>query len=136
MEKLELDSLASVDAFVKRYLEKKRPLHILINNAGMMASSLAYTVDGFEQGFGKQTYRGHLLCFETLIFPYLLDIFWKINLLGKLTKSKTKHCALQSFIEIDFSIKLMIVLIKILIINILYIKRMAVNNRINKNERK
>ena len=30
IEKLELDSLESVDQFVKRYLAKKRPLHILI----------------------------------------------------------------------------------------------------------
>jgi NAD(P)-dependent dehydrogenase (short-subunit alcohol dehydrogenase family) len=30
IEKLELDSLESVNQFVKRYLAKKRPLHILI----------------------------------------------------------------------------------------------------------
>ena len=30
IEELELDSLQSVHAFVKRYLEKQRPLHILI----------------------------------------------------------------------------------------------------------
>jgi NAD(P)-dependent dehydrogenase (short-subunit alcohol dehydrogenase family) len=58
VEKLELDSLASVRDFVKRYLDKKRPLNILINNAGVMACPLAYTVDGFESQFGTN-HMGH-----------------------------------------------------------------------------
>lgn len=58
VEKLELDSLASVRDFVKRYLDKKRPLNILINNAGIMANPLTYTVDGFESQFGTN-HMGH-----------------------------------------------------------------------------
>ena len=58
VEKIELDSLESVHAFVKRFLDKKRPLHILINNAGIMASPKTYTIDGFESQFGTN-HMGH-----------------------------------------------------------------------------
>lgn len=57
-EELELDSLKSVNSFVQRYLEKKRPLHILINNAGVMACPLSYTKDGIEMQFGTN-HIGH-----------------------------------------------------------------------------
>jgi NAD(P)-dependent dehydrogenase (short-subunit alcohol dehydrogenase family) len=43
LEQLELDSLESVNSFVSRFLEKNLPLHILINNAGVMACPLSYT---------------------------------------------------------------------------------------------
>ena len=43
VEKLELDSLENVRAFVSRFLAKDLPLHILINNAGIMACPLSYT---------------------------------------------------------------------------------------------
>ena len=58
VEKLDLGSLASVNEFVKRYLEKKRPLHILINNAGVLETVKSYTVDGFETDFGTN-HVGH-----------------------------------------------------------------------------
>ena len=58
IDELELGSLESVNAFVKRFLEKKRPLNILINNAGIMACPLSYTKDGFELQFGTN-YIGH-----------------------------------------------------------------------------
>lgn len=58
VEELKLDSLESVNAFVKRYLDKKRPLHCLINNAGVMACPKSYTIDGFETQFGTN-HMGH-----------------------------------------------------------------------------
>ncbi|CAF0716558.1 unnamed protein product [Brachionus calyciflorus] len=58
IEKLELDSLESINEFVKRYLDKKRPLHILVNNAGVMACPQIYTKDGFELQFGTN-HMGH-----------------------------------------------------------------------------
>jgi NAD(P)-dependent dehydrogenase (short-subunit alcohol dehydrogenase family) len=58
VEKIELDKLASVNAFVQRYLAKNRALHILVNNAGIMACPLSYTEDGFENQFGTN-HMGH-----------------------------------------------------------------------------
>ena len=43
IEQLELDSLDNVNSFVQRFLAKNIPLHILINNAGVMACPLTYT---------------------------------------------------------------------------------------------
>lgn len=51
-QELDLASLASVRSFVKRFLALRCELHLLINNAGIMASPLSYTVDGFESQFG------------------------------------------------------------------------------------
>ncbi len=55
---LDLASLASVRGFAAEYLKLNRKLHILINNAGIMATPLAYTVDGFESQFGTN-HLGH-----------------------------------------------------------------------------
>jgi NAD(P)-dependent dehydrogenase (short-subunit alcohol dehydrogenase family) len=53
MDRVELDTVelsdpASVDAFAARFLESGRPLHLLINNAGIMAVPFAKTPQGFE----------------------------------------------------------------------------------------
>lgn len=51
--KLDLSSLRSVRAAAQQYLDSKQPLHILINNAGVMAlGTRQLTEDGFEQQFG------------------------------------------------------------------------------------
>lgn len=55
---LELGSLSSVRGFVERFLAQGRPLHLLINNAGIMATPLSYTEDGFESQFGTN-HIGH-----------------------------------------------------------------------------
>jgi len=52
LEQLELDSLDNVNDFVKRFLARDIPLHILINNAGIMACPLSYTRDGIEMQLG------------------------------------------------------------------------------------
>jgi NAD(P)-dependent dehydrogenase (short-subunit alcohol dehydrogenase family) len=57
-QKLDLASLASVQAFVQQFLSLRRDLHLLINNAGIMAAPLSYTVDGFESQFGTN-HVGH-----------------------------------------------------------------------------
>jgi NAD(P)-dependent dehydrogenase (short-subunit alcohol dehydrogenase family) len=50
---LDLASLASVESFAKTYAATNRPLHLLINNAGIMAlPKRTLTIDGFEAQFG------------------------------------------------------------------------------------
>jgi NAD(P)-dependent dehydrogenase (short-subunit alcohol dehydrogenase family) len=67
-EELDLASLASVDAFVRRW---NRPLHLLINNAGVMRTPLGRTADGFELQFGTN-HLGHF-ALTTGLLPALRD---------------------------------------------------------------
>ena len=65
-ERLDLASLKSVHEFAKNFLAKNRPLHYLINNAGVMACPLAYTEDGFEMQIGTNHF-GHFALTMDLI---------------------------------------------------------------------
>jgi len=66
-ETLELDSLDSVHAFADRYIKSGRPLHVLMNNAGvMMILERRLTKDGFEQQLGVN-YIGHFLLTHLLL---------------------------------------------------------------------
>jgi NAD(P)-dependent dehydrogenase (short-subunit alcohol dehydrogenase family) len=47
-----------VRAFVAQFLALGRDLHLLVNNAGIMATPLSYTGDGFESQFGTN-HIGH-----------------------------------------------------------------------------
>lgn len=58
-EMLDLASLASVREFARRWGE--RPLHILINNAGVMACPQDYTEDGLEMQIGTNHFGHYLL---------------------------------------------------------------------------
>jgi NAD(P)-dependent dehydrogenase (short-subunit alcohol dehydrogenase family) len=66
---LDLASLASVRTFVTQFLSTRRELHLLINNAGIMATPLAYTGDGFESQFGTN-HIGHF-CLTSGLLPAL-----------------------------------------------------------------
>jgi NAD(P)-dependent dehydrogenase (short-subunit alcohol dehydrogenase family) len=55
---LDLASLQSVRSFVADFLALRRELHLLINNAGIMAAPLAYTDAGLESQFGTN-HIGH-----------------------------------------------------------------------------
>ena len=57
-EYLDPGSLSSVRDFAGRYRDSGRPLHILINNAGIMATPFSRTADGFESQFGTN-HLGH-----------------------------------------------------------------------------
>ncbi|MCM3628293.1 oxidoreductase [Paenibacillus glycanilyticus] len=58
LETLDLMDPASIDAFAERFIRSGRPLHILINSAGVMASGEAYDHRGYEQQFAVN-HLGH-----------------------------------------------------------------------------
>ncbi|TQC44565.1 SDR family NAD(P)-dependent oxidoreductase [Rhodococcus sp. WS4] len=59
LRELDLSSLASVAALGKTMREEDRPIHLLINNAGVMTPpDRQVTADGFEVQFGTN-YLGH-----------------------------------------------------------------------------
>lgn len=60
VRQLDLANLQSVRDFTKAYRESGRPLHILVNNAGVMACPKAFTKDGLEMQLGVN-HMGHFL---------------------------------------------------------------------------
>jgi NAD(P)-dependent dehydrogenase (short-subunit alcohol dehydrogenase family) len=60
VEALDLADLASVRRFADRFLATGSPLHILVNNAGIMACPLERTPEGFELQFATN-HLGHFL---------------------------------------------------------------------------
>ncbi len=67
---LDLGSLAQVREGAGRILEAAPEIHLLINNAGIMATPQGQTPDGFETQFGTN-HLGHFLLTE-LLMPALL----------------------------------------------------------------
>ncbi|XP_053666926.1 retinol dehydrogenase 12-like [Anopheles marshallii] len=63
---LDLASFESIRAFVKTFLSMERRLHVLINNAGVMACPKSYTKEGFEMHFGTN-HLGHFLLTNLLL---------------------------------------------------------------------
>lgn len=57
-EALDLADPRSIDAFAARFIKSKRPLHILINNAAIMASPLTRDARGYEAQFATN-HLGH-----------------------------------------------------------------------------
>src|SRR5262245_1065938 len=60
VEELELGSLARIRGFAQRFLARHPTLHLLVNNAGVMACPAAKTADGLELQFGSN-HVGHFL---------------------------------------------------------------------------
>lgn len=67
---MDLGDLTSVRNFARAFLAAKRPLHILINNAGIMATPERRVGAGFESQFGTN-HLGHMVLAATLL-PALL----------------------------------------------------------------
>jgi NAD(P)-dependent dehydrogenase (short-subunit alcohol dehydrogenase family) len=55
---LDLLDPTSIDAFAARYLDSGRPLHILVNNAGLMGGPLVRDARGYESQFATN-HLGH-----------------------------------------------------------------------------
>jgi NAD(P)-dependent dehydrogenase (short-subunit alcohol dehydrogenase family) len=58
LEQMDLIDAASVDAFAQRFLSSGRALHVLINNAGIMAPPLSRDTRGYESQFATN-HLGH-----------------------------------------------------------------------------
>jgi len=69
--KLDLSNLQAVEAFVESFNELEIPLHILINNAGIMAIPYRETANGFEMQFGTN-HLGHFHM-TNLLLPKLIQ---------------------------------------------------------------
>ena len=65
VEALDLTDLASVRTFAERFVASRRPLHLLINNAGVMATPLGKTAQGCELQVGTN-HVGHFLLTQLL----------------------------------------------------------------------
>jgi NAD(P)-dependent dehydrogenase (short-subunit alcohol dehydrogenase family) len=63
---LDLTSLAGVRAFAESFGAQHSRLDLLVNNAGVMATPLQYTADGFELQFGTN-HIGHFLLTNLLL---------------------------------------------------------------------
>eukprot|EP01012_Entosiphon_sulcatum_P010650 TRINITY_DN16274_c0_g1_i1.p1 TRINITY_DN16274_c0_g1~~TRINITY_DN16274_c0_g1_i1.p1 ORF type:complete len:309 (-),score=53.23 TRINITY_DN16274_c0_g1_i1:135-1061(-) len=63
---LDLSSLASVRRFAQAFLALEKPLHLLINNAGIMAPGYSLSVDGNELQFATN-HLGHFLLTQLLL---------------------------------------------------------------------
>jgi NAD(P)-dependent dehydrogenase (short-subunit alcohol dehydrogenase family) len=66
LAELDLASLSSVRAFAQSFLNDHHELHILINNAAVMATPAQTTSDGFELQFGTN-HLGHFALFQELL---------------------------------------------------------------------
>ncbi|MCS7475673.1 SDR family NAD(P)-dependent oxidoreductase [Umezawaea endophytica] len=58
VERLDLLDPESIDAFAARYLDSGRPLHVLLNNAGIMGGPLVRDERGYESQFATN-HLGH-----------------------------------------------------------------------------
>jgi len=67
---LDLASLASVRAFAREFRTREAELHVLVNNAGVMALPRCETVDGFEMQIGTNHF-GHFALTGLLLEPLL-----------------------------------------------------------------
>jgi len=63
---LDLQDLASVKAAAEEFMSKEKELHVLYNNAGVMATPFSLTKDGFENQWGTNVV-GHFALTKSLL---------------------------------------------------------------------
>ncbi|KAJ9048317.1 hypothetical protein DSO57_1036294 [Entomophthora muscae] len=94
--KLDLADFSSVRFFAEEFKKKNLPLHLLINNAGVMnLSSDEITKDGHELHF-QVNYLSHFLLVD-LLLPYLTKDDPRIIFLGSLVHYGAIHLSLDDF---------------------------------------
>jgi NAD(P)-dependent dehydrogenase (short-subunit alcohol dehydrogenase family) len=67
---IDLTSFASIRAFAEEFMGRNEPVHLLINNAGVMNTPFEHTVEGYELQFGTN-HLGHFLL-TNLLAPAVL----------------------------------------------------------------
>ncbi len=67
---IDLTSFASIRTFAEEFRGRNDPLHLLINNAGVMNTPFEHTVEGYELQFGTN-HLGHFLL-TNLLAPAVL----------------------------------------------------------------
>src|SRR5262249_4124272 len=68
---MDLADPASIDAFAAAFLASKRPLHLLVNNAGIMAAPLSRDRRGYESQFATN-HLGHF-ALTVRLWPALVE---------------------------------------------------------------
>ena len=95
---LELGSLKSVRECATAYLENHDTLHILVNNAGVMACPEAKTKDGFELQFGSN-HLGHFVL-TCMLAPALIKAGEGARIVS--LSSTAHHMAPVDFDDVQF----------------------------------
>eukprot|EP01095_Lingulamoeba_sp_RSL-Kostka_P015184 TRINITY_DN68_c0_g1_i1.p1 TRINITY_DN68_c0_g1~~TRINITY_DN68_c0_g1_i1.p1 ORF type:complete len:349 (+),score=164.32 TRINITY_DN68_c0_g1_i1:94-1140(+) len=89
---VDLNSLSSVRAATDAFLARNIPVHMLINNAGVMAiAEKSFTEDGFEKQFGIN-HLGHF-CFTNRLYPALEQASKEEGMAGKVRVVNVSSCA-------------------------------------------
>jgi len=70
LETMDLIDPVAIDSFADRFVASGRPLHILINGAGIMATPLLRTIQGYESQFATN-HLGHFRL-TVLLWPALV----------------------------------------------------------------
>jgi WW domain-containing oxidoreductase len=79
---LDLGEFSTIETFVDDFKKLNLPLHILINNAGVMATPQRKTKDGFEYQFGINHYGHFKLTMELL--PMMVETAKKGDFEGRI----------------------------------------------------
>ena len=100
---MSLDSFDSIRKGAAHFLSQASQLHVLINNAGIMACPEGKTKDGYEVQFGTN-HLGHFLLFE-LLKPALLAAATPERPSRVISVSSTGHRNVEAldFDNLDFS---------------------------------
>ncbi|CAH1267158.1 DHRSX [Branchiostoma lanceolatum] len=95
--RLDLASMKSIHEFVEKFKSRQLPLHLLINNAGVMLTPYSLTEDGLETHFGIN-HLGHFL-----LTNLLLDILRSSGKPDRWSRIVSVSSVVHFIGEIDFA---------------------------------